>query len=110
LKKKNQPFSRNMASEPKLSKKEQAFQDAKARGNDAMTAGNWAVAVDSYTEALKSGPATYFEVSSGPDPPAAAAVLSNRSLAHLKCHLFDKALQVRASTRRDCICARIARP
>ena len=51
------------APEAKLSKKEQAFADAKARGNDAVSAGNWALAVDAYTEALKSGPSTYFEVS-----------------------------------------------
>ncbi len=46
-----------------MSKKEQAFADAKARGNDAVSAGNWALAVDAYTEALKSGPSTYFEAS-----------------------------------------------
>ena len=80
---------KEQASTEKLSKKEQAFTDAKVRGNDAVSAGRWASAVEAYTEALRAGPSNYFEAE-GP----AAAVLSNRSLAHLKCHLFDKALQV----------------
>ena len=71
----------------KLSKKEQAFLDAKALGNDAVAAGRWADAAEAYTAALRAGPSTYWVV----DGPA-AAVLSNRSLAHLKCGLFEKAL------------------
>lgn len=74
---------------PKLSKKELAFADAKARGNDAVSAGNWVGAIEAYTEALRAAPSTYME-QEGPG----AAVLSNRSMAHLKCSLFDKALQV----------------
>ena len=76
--------------EEKLSKKETAFLESKARGNDAVSAGQWAAAIEAYTEAIKSGPSTYFELN-GPG----AAVLSNRSLAYLKCGNFDKALQVK---------------
>ena len=76
-----------LMSDEKLSKKEQAFLDAKALGNDAVAAGRWADAAEAYTAALRAGPSTYWVV----DGPA-AAVLSNRSLAHLKCGLFDKAL------------------
>ena len=55
--------------------------------NDAVAAGRWADAAEAYTAALRAGPSTYWVV----DGPA-AAVLSNRSLAHLKCGLFEKAL------------------
>lgn len=78
----------------KLSKKEQAFADAKGRGNAAVSAGDWVAAIECYTEALKAAPSTYLE----PEGPA-AAVLSNRSLAHLKCGFFEKALQ----DANDCI-------
>lgn len=73
----------------KLSKKELAFEEAKTRGNAAVSVGNWGTAVEAYTEAIRAAPSIYFELE-GPG----AAVLSNRSLAHLKCGLFDKALQV----------------
>ena len=87
------PFSVAMA-ESKPSKKEAAFGDAKGRGNAAVQAADWWLAVECYTEALKAAPSTHFE----PEGPA-AAVLSNRSLAHLKCGLFEKALQ----DANDCI-------
>jgi hypothetical protein len=34
----------------KLSKKETAFFESKARGNDAVSAGQWAAAIEAYTE------------------------------------------------------------
>ena len=82
------------SSAQKLSKKEQAFADAKGRGNAAVSAGDYVAAIESYTEALKAAPATYFD----PEGPA-AAVLSNRSFAHLNCGFFEKALQ----DANDCI-------
>ena len=36
--------------EEKLSKKETAFLESKARGNDAVSAGQWASAIEAYTE------------------------------------------------------------
>jgi hypothetical protein len=73
---------------PKLSKKEKAFYEAKAVGNEHVAAGRWGAAVEAYNEAIRAAPSSYFVVN-GPS----AAVLSNRSMAHLKCGLFDQALQ-----------------
>jgi len=39
-----------VSGEEKLSKKETAFFESKARGNDAVSAGQWAAAIEAYTE------------------------------------------------------------
>eukprot|EP00288_Rhodomonas_lens_P016826 CAMPEP_0177709366 /NCGR_PEP_ID=MMETSP0484_2-20121128/10765_1 /TAXON_ID=354590 /ORGANISM="Rhodomonas lens, Strain RHODO" /LENGTH=246 /DNA_ID=CAMNT_0019220979 /DNA_START=30 /DNA_END=767 /DNA_ORIENTATION=- len=73
---------------PKLSKKEEAFMDAKQKGNDAISKQEWDRAAMFYTEALKSAPSHYFQAEG-----QAAACYSNRSFALLKGGQFQKALE-----------------